>query len=253
MQGPHFPFPVQERVHARARHIRVSINAAGEVLLTIPRYVSKAEARGFLASRVDWVLEQRARLAGNARAAPMTLRWDGSDQFPLRGAQLPLHWVRATVARPQVRITADVISVFAPGGSRPAQLDRVLKLALMREARLEAEDLLDREAHRLGVRWASLRIGDPRAQWGSCTRAGDISLSWRLLLAPPEAFRYVVIHELCHLPHPDHSPAFWAAVASQMPEYLEQRQWLKREGGGLHRWLAARRSDAAPEQPDLFA
>lgn len=252
MSALSFPFPVQERVHASARHIRISVNAHGEVLLTIPRRASKTEARAFLASRVEWVQAQLAKLrAQGPRRAAQALRWDDSDVLPLRGKELPLHWMRARIARTQVRITAERIEVFAPGESRPEQLNRALKLALMREARIEAEDLLNHEAHTLGLQWRTLRIADTRAQWGSCTRDGTVSLSWRLLMAPAEVFRYVVIHELCHLPHPDHSPRFWALVARQMPDYLIHRDWLKKHGASLHRWLPVR-AVAEPLQPDLF-
>ncbi len=248
-----FPFPVVERSHHKARYIRISVNAMGEVLLTIPARVTKAEARAFLVSRVEWVQAQLVKLKTQApRAAGRTPQWNDHDTLPLRGVELPLRWSRASVARAQVRLAADCVEVFASRDTRPEQLTRVLKVALMREARVEAEDLLNQEAHRLGVQWQTLRIGDPRAQWGSCTRAGDISLSWRLLLSPPAVFRYVVIHELCHLPHPDHSPRFWALVAQQMPDYLLHRDWLKRSGGGLHRWLPARGLALTPTQPDLF-
>lgn len=249
-----FPFPVIERSHATARHIRISVNATGEVLLTIPRRATKAEARAFLASRVEWVQAQLVKLRSQApRAASRAPAWDGSDVLPLRGMEVRVQWMRASVARPQVRIAASGIEVFAPGSTRAELLTRALRLALMREARLEAEDLLNREAHRLGLQWCRLRIADTRAQWGSCTRDGTVSLSWRLLLAPAEVFRYVVIHELCHLPHPDHSPRFWALVAQQMPDYLQHRDWLKRNGAGLHRWLPVRGAAVAPVQPDLFA
>lgn len=247
------PFTVIERSHAKARYIRISVSAAGEVLLTIPPQATKAQAREFLASRVEWVQAQLVKLRAQApRASSRAPRWDGSDVLPLHGTEIPLQWMRASVARPQVRIAATSIEVFAPGEARAELLVRALKLALMREARIEAEDLLNKEAHRLGLQWRTLRIGDPRAQWGSCTRDGTVSLSWRLLLAPPEVFRYVVIHELCHLPHPDHSPRFWGLVVQQMPDYLQHRDWLKRHGGGLHRWLPARASAAEPMQPDLF-
>jgi predicted metal-dependent hydrolase len=63
-------------------------------------------------------------------------------------------------------------------------------------------------------------------------------------------FRYVVIHELCHIPHPDHSPAFWGLVSRQMPDYLTHRDWLRRHGGRLHQVLPARAAETA--QPDLF-
>ena len=248
-----FPFPVRERVHPTARHIRISVNAAGEVLLTIPRQATKSDARAFLASRVDWVQAQLVKLRTQApRAASRPPAWDGRDHLPLRGVEVPLRWDRARIARPQVRIATTGIEVFAPSETRPELLTRVLKHAMMREARLEAEDLLNFEAHRLGLQWKSLRIGDPRSQWGSCKRDGTISLSWRLLLAPSVVFRYVVIHELCHLPHPDHSPRFWGLVAQQMPDYLAQRDWLKHHGSGLHRWLPTRSAGAPPVQPDLF-
>lgn len=248
-----FPFPVIERSHAKARYIRISIHASGEVLLTIPKRATKAEARDFLASRLDWVQAQLGKLKAQApRAQALGPHWDDHDVLPLRGAELPLRWARASVNRPHVRLGSESVEVFAPRETAPSHLSRALKLALMREARLEAEDLLNCEAHRLGLSWQSLRIGDPRAQWGSCTRSGDISLSWRLLLAPPEVFRYVVIHELCHLPHPDHSPRFWGLVARQMPDYLVHRNWLKHHGAGLHRWLSARAA-AEPSQPDLFS
>lgn len=248
-----FPFPVVERSHATARHIRISVNATGEVLLTIPRRATKAQAREFLASRVEWVQAQLVKLRAQApRAVSRAPRWDGSDVLPLRGTELPLLWMRASVTRPQVRMATTGIEVFAASNTRAELLTRTLKLALMREARLEAEDLLNQEAHRLGVQWRTLRIGDTRAQWGSCARDGTVSLSWRLLLAPVEVFRYVVVHELCHLPHPDHSPRFWALVAQQMPDYAVHRQWLKQHGSGLHRWLPARSVAAPPMQPDLF-
>ncbi len=252
MQQPHYPFAVIERSHPTARHIRISVNAAGEVLLTIPRRASKAAARDFLASRVDWVQAQLAKQrAQTPRATSRAPRWDGHDVLPLRGTELPLTWQRARIARPTVRIGSAGIELFAASETPTEQLNRALKLALMREARVEAEDLLNTEAHRLGLQWSTLRIGDPRAQWGSCTRDGTVSLSWRLLLAPTAVMRYVVIHELCHLPHPDHSPRFWALVARQMPDYGQHRDWLKASGGSLHRWLPAR-AVAAPAQPDLF-
>lgn len=254
LSSPDFPFAVTERSHPRARHIRISIGPTGQVLLTIPQHASRMQARAFLASRVGWVQEQLARQRhqspGTSGHAP---RWDGHDVLPLHGVERPLRWQQARLARPQVRIAESGIEVFAPRESSPSLRLRALRLALMREARLEAEDGLNREAHRLGLAWQSLRIGDPRAQWGNCTREGAISLSWRLLLAPPEVFRYVIIHELCHLPHPDHSPAFWALVARQMPDYLPQRQWLRRHGSSLHQWLPSGTQDTpAPSQPDLF-
>lgn len=246
-----FPFPVTERVHGTARSIRVTVTAAGEVRLTIPRRVSKAEARAFLASRSDWVLATLAKAREKSGGRLVNaLRWDGSDLLPYKGAPTPLHFTPARLARPTTRFTPEAITLFAAADTTTAQRSRLLKAAFIKEAREECEDMLLREAARLGLRVGALRMADTRSQWGSCTRAGDISLSWRLLMAPPEVLRYVAVHELCHIVHPDHSPAFWALVARQLPGFEAQQGWLKTQGSGLHQWLPAGRAE--PEQPGLF-
>jgi len=84
-----------------------------------------------------------------------------------------------------------------------------------------------------GGTYSSIRIGDQKTRWGSCSSNGTLSFSWRLMLAPPRVLDYVVIHELCHLTHMDHSNEFWALVASVDPDYKEHRQWLKENGDSL--------------------
>lgn len=102
------------------------------------------------------------------------------------------------------------------------------------EAEREARQLLEEEAARLGLRYSRLRIRDPRTRWGSCGRDGSIMLSLRLVMAPPEVFRYVVVHELCHLRWRGHGPRFWALVERQMPSYRSARRWLSAHGAALH-------------------
>ncbi len=105
---------------------------------------------------------------------------------------------------------------------------------LKNNARAEAQRLMAIEAPRLGVRPAGLRIADQRTLWGSCGASGRISLNWRLVLAPPEVLRYVVIHELAHLVHRNHSARFWNLVERQMPDFAIARRWLREHGSQLH-------------------
>ena len=84
-----------------------------------------------------------------------------------------------------------------------------------------------------GGHYTSIRIGDQKTRWGSCSSNGTLSFSWRLMLAPPRVLDYVVIHELCHLTYMNHSREFWAKVASIDPDYREHRKWLKDNGDSL--------------------
>lgn len=236
-------YKVTERVSAKSRSIRVEVTSSTEVTLVIPRFVARQVARDFLRSRDGWIRQKIAELklretqAAEGGPSPH-LRWDGTDLLPLHGGAIPLKLVQAQV-RPVVRIEPQAVTLFCPGSwlTETDKLEHLLRETLRREAATEARVLLNREAARLGVSFQGPRIADQRTLWGSCTPDGLISLSWRLILTPPEAFRYVVIHELCHRVHLDHSDAFWSLVARQMPEHENHRRWLREHGQRLHWYL----------------
>ncbi len=84
-----------------------------------------------------------------------------------------------------------------------------------------------------GGHYNRITIRDQKTRWGSCSAKGTLSFNWRLMLAPPAVLDYVVIHELCHLTHMNHSKAFWALVESACPDYRTHRRWLKEHGQEL--------------------
>jgi predicted metal-dependent hydrolase len=257
LQGPFETLPgvlVHERASRSARNIRIEVRPDGQVWLVIPRSVARQTAYAFLRSREDWIRRKLVELrerrsSGSPRPA---LRWDGSDTLPLAGSEQPLKIIAARIARPLVRFEESSIAVFCPVAQlgHHSKLATTLRAALRTRARQEARSLLDHEAGRLDVDYAGPRIADQKSLWGSCTPDGTISLNWRLLLAPAAVFRYVVIHELCHRRHLDHSQRFWRLVERQMPDFGTHRAWLREHGAGLHGVLPS--SGAAPQQPGLF-
>lgn len=229
-----------ERRSPRSRNLKIEIRSPTEVRLVYPRWVSRAQALAFLQERLGWVHEKLAELRQQqAQRGVTALRWDGTGELLFHGRRVPLRLVPATGLRPQLRFEPEAVSLFAAPqlGLQPRHLDLLLRRGLLQRAKQEARQLMDEESQRLGVQASGLRINDPRTQWGSCNPGGLICLSWRLLLAPPEVFRYVVVHELCHLVHRNHSPRFWALVERQMPGHEAQREWLKENGTLLQDWL----------------
>ena len=77
---------------------------------------------------------------------------------------------------------------------------------------------------------------DQTSRWGSCTAAGALSYSWRLILAPPHVLDYLAAHEVAHLVEMNHSPAFWRVVARICPEWERAKGWLSANGNALHRY-----------------
>lgn len=84
-----------------------------------------------------------------------------------------------------------------------------------------------------GGYYTKITIRDQKTRWGSCSQTGTLSFNYRLMMAEPAVIDYVIIHELCHLTHMNHSKAFWDKVAGIMPDYKIHRKWLKEHGNEL--------------------
>jgi len=215
------PIDITLRRSPRARRISLRVSGLdGRVTLTLPRRGTEAEALGFARQKEGWI---RAQLAGRPDVAVVAA-----------GAVLPLGGRLVTVAPGAVRaprIEGDRLVVPA-GGAEGVKAEAFAR-AMARDALVAASD---RHAAVLELKYGRITLRDTRSRWGSCSAAGDLMYSWRLILAPPEVLDYVVAHEVAHLARMDHSPEFWAVVARLMPDHARHRAWLRREGASLHRW-----------------
>jgi predicted metal-dependent hydrolase len=107
---------------------------------------------------------------------------------------------------------------------------------LKREARKDLQKASLAHAAELGVRVKRVSIRDQSSRWGSCTSAGSVSFSWRLILAPPFVLDYLAAHEVAHLVEMNHSARFWRVVARICPSVERAKTWLDTYGNDLHRY-----------------
>ena len=136
-------------------------------------------------------------------------------------------------AQVRLRLEEGACELSLPAPEDEAAVRAALKQALSRRALKRIREELDTYAPRIGVEYGRVAIRDQKSRWGSCSAKGNLNFNWKLIMAPPEALRYVVIHELCHRIEFNHSPRFWALVRRQMPEYECWKKWLKAHGGEL--------------------
>jgi hypothetical protein len=216
------PLTLTLRRSARARRISLRVSSLdGRITLTLPRGVAEAEAMAFARSKERWLRAQTG-----ARPATVAVRHGAT--LPVEGRLLML----APASGRAVRAEGARLLVPGEGAQAGARVQGWLK-ALARE-RLAAAS--DRHAGSLGRPYARITLRDTRSRWGSCSSAGALSFSWRLIMAPPEVLDYVVAHEVAHLAEMNHSPAFWAIVRQLYGPCDVQRRWLREEGPGLHRY-----------------
>jgi predicted metal-dependent hydrolase len=216
---------VHLRVNTRARRVSLRISGTGEVVATAPSARRLAEAAEFALARADWI---QARLS--VRPAPSAFAPGG--RVALRGEPARLEAVPGSGAARVVQ--TETGRVIRAGGEGPAYARRVEAL-LKREARRDLEAATQAHCRTLGLPVPKIGLGDPKSRWGSCTPGrASLRYSWRLILAPPAVLDYVAAHEVAHLVHANHSPAFWAVVAGLVGDPRRHRAWLKANGAGLH-------------------
>jgi predicted metal-dependent hydrolase len=248
---PGGPIDYLIRRSPRSRRLRVTIDPLDGVIVSLPPSTRRGWARpepmveSFLREREAWLRRhltsherQRAELAERGGVA------DGA-RIRFRGE---LHRLRLVTAEDS-GVPGRRSRVMREGGAggdelivRLATLDvRPVSTVLVDWFRDRARTALEREiaahAPALKVKPAGFGLRDPRSRWGSASREGRLSFSWRLVLAPPQALETVVVHELAHLRVFGHGPRFWALVASRRPDHVEWRQWLAAHSLELHEAL----------------
>ncbi|MGM9428934.1 M48 family metallopeptidase [Hydrogenophaga sp. MI9] len=224
-----------EFARGKRRTIGLSVSPEG-LSVRAPRWTPVGEVEAYLQEKAGWVLDKLrdARERAGALERARTVWADGAE-FDFLGQR--------------VRLVLDSAHAFAQGGAAlepgedeamsvlrlglartatEAQIRDAAQAWLMRQAKQLFTESLERFAPQLGVTYQKLRLSSAGTRWGSASADGTIRLNWRLVHLKPEMIDYVVVHELSHLRHMDHSPQFWDVVASVMPDHLQRRKALKR-------------------------
>ena len=242
LPGGELPYVL--RRSPRSRGLRVTIDPERGVVVSIPmvrRGWTRPESlvHDFLARREPWIrrhLERQQALRARLDSRP------GLDDGRLVSYLGLPHRVVVLPAPPGIRAsrvsrvggdTGDELHVERTArDARPTAV--ILDAWFRRRARVALLAAIDRHAPALGVTPARVTIRDTTSRWGSCSRSGALSFSWRLVLAPPPILDSVAAHELCHLRVFGHGPRFRSLLASRIPDHVERRRWLRKHSAELH-------------------
>ena len=215
------PVEVLLRRSSRARRLSLRISRLdGRASLTLPTRVPEREGMAFLREREAWLRKHLAAIEPE-----MSVQIGGT--VPFRGEDLAL--VAGDVKRAKLVDGALVLP------DDPSKTGKRVAAFMKLQARDALAAASDRYAAALGKPYGRISLRDTRSRWGSCSSAGDLMYSWRLIMAPPAVLDYVAAHEVAHLQHMDHSDRFWGVVERLFPNHKACRKWLRDNGGALHR------------------
>jgi len=192
------------------------------------------EIETFVHRQMDWI-RARLREAEGKRIAPR--RYATGETLLIRGREVTLEVRQSLFGDGEVSLRGHRLIVqVGPAADAETRREQT-RLALQRWYVQEAvKDCRARFAvlgRRVGVQPQRVVVKDMTSRWGSCSSKGNVSISYRVVMASAEVMDYLIVHELCHLRHPNHSPAFWGLVAQVMPGYEAPKAWLRTHGHEL--------------------
>ena len=218
------PLPIVIKPVRRARRMRLRFDeAAGRLALTCPWRTSRKAALAWALEQSEWI---SAQIAGAGPGRPFA----PGAAIPVEGEDRLISW--HPDARRSVSLVDEVLLCGGPEAGLARRIETFLKARALERL---STDVAEYSAI-AGVTARSIRIGDPKSRWGSCSSEGRLRFSWRLILAPPEVRRFVAAHEVAHLRHLHHGPEFKALEAALFgPGLAEAKALLRSLGPGLRR------------------
>jgi hypothetical protein len=226
--------PYVIRRSARRGTVSVAVEPSGKVVLTAPEATTVERLDRVVRQKARWIVE-RARKGGQL-PRPLEREFVSGETALYLGRSYRLRVVDARTAA-SVRLERGWLVVTVDRTVRGADRAAKTRDLLVGWYRLHADAQLRERAagwsEKLRVQPREILIRDPQRRWGSCDSSGTLRFNWRIVQAPSALVEYVVVHELVHLGHRHHTPAFWAALGRIIPDYEARRTRLRTLGPAL--------------------
>jgi len=226
------PFAFELVRSVRRRSISIEISKA-QVVVRAPQFVARAEIEKFIHEKSAWV-QQKLIQQEQQLSAVKSYSFVADSEVPYLGELLTLV-VHKQPKADVVRYGDKLLVILSSRGrvTDEQQAKRLVCHWYQEQARQLLQAKTEAAVEHLGVRHAGITLKATRSKWGHCTARGAIQYNWQIMLAPEPVVDYLVAHEVSHLLHHNHSPAFWAVVEHLCPDYKKRRTWLKTHGAQL--------------------
>jgi hypothetical protein len=225
------------RESRRAKSLILQMIPPYTLELVVPRGTRPRDVQDFLASNSRWI--ERAQNELRSRYPTGRQLLPDSVELAAVGRRWEIRYEEAATARSRLRTFSEYLQITTRD-TAPSAVHGLLRQWLLAQARVYLKPWLLSEAKTVGVRPNKIQVRTQRTRWGSCSPLGNVSLNASLLFLAPAVTRYLLVHELCHLRHLDHSARYWRWVERFEPDYRARDKELSESWAEVPVWALAR-------------
>ena len=215
------------------RTLSVSIKEDTSILVKAPKFLTDAKIRELLDKKADWIIEKR-NIVKREQKNKIKREFVTGATLPYLGKEYPIEIIPAKKSSVELE-TCDFEGkiIIKTSKTENEDIQKLLKKWYKKQTKEVTTKRIAYFSPIINVTVTSIDIKSRKKEWGSCDNHGNITFNWKLGMAKPEAIDYVVVHELCHRKHMDHSKQFWEEVEKYIPDYKERQNWLKENAVNL--------------------
>ncbi|PUU93094.1 MAG: putative metal-dependent hydrolase [Halanaerobium sp.] len=226
-------------IRSSRKTIGIIVNADQELLVRSPKRTSIRQIKSLLTKKEDWIIKKLAKMS-EIKAPPKTKDFISGETFLYLGKEFKLK-LAAEVDLNDIKVILEQDRMVV---NYPAELEenkQKRKMAVRKrliswyrsQAKIKINELINIHKNNLAVEPNKIVIKKQKKRWGSCSSKKNLNFNWKIIMAPIFVIEYLVVHELVHLIHPNHSKKFWQTVAEIIPDYEEKKEWLRINGRRL--------------------
>lgn len=215
---------IDKIIRSSRKTISLEISAEAQLIVRLPRLTSLGFAQKLIEEKRDWI-QKKLKIAKQKNAQLIPRQFQEGEEFWFLGESFFLK-IDADQKIPLIR-EGNLIKVASRYN---LNLKEVLEGWYKREALKKIKERVHFYYAITGLKYNKIRITSAQRRWGSCSYQGNLNFNWRLIMAPEEVLDYVVVHEMVHLKEKNHASRFWKEVEKVLPQYKQQRKWLKENG-----------------------
>ncbi len=217
-------FPFQLKLDKR-KTIKIEVKEQGKIIVTAPLNCPESIILKCLKEKAPWISKQIVLLKDKKN-----IQFQNGDKFLFLGKEVILKIIEdKDIKVNNIYLNKNILTVFIKHID-----DKEVKKALELWYREKTMEIVVEKINlfqiRFGIHPNSIKVKEQKRRWASCTYKNDLLFNWRCSMVDEKALEYIVVHEMCHFEHKDHSKKFWESVETILPDYKIRKNWLKENG-----------------------